>query len=275
MEKSFYEKYAIDVGENEPVKFVPMGNICIQNSGENAHLLTFGLGPCAGVAITITDDKEQCYRLLGHIDMGELMGKIEDLGEKIQYLKNQVGVEGTHVDIMLASSESFRNTSHFSEKEIKLLQTILESLKEYHITLKDIKHSYDSQIQISPNGDIKTYNDSRQRIHHEKMRGEYLKKVGGFIDRKLNVYVVPEYGAYMSDTGLGIETTSKEKMEMEIEKMKKKFSQYGEYDIQLKQSFNNPLVYAYYVKNYKDTSIHHYGRIPGCVIAKSKTDFER
>ena len=71
--KDYNTRMAINVPEDESVTMVNMWDCKIIDGTTKDHLLTYGLGPCVGVAIVIKSNNWKITRLLAHIDMGECL----------------------------------------------------------------------------------------------------------------------------------------------------------------------------------------------------------
>lgn len=268
MTKDYDSKMAIGVG-NDSVRSVHMGDICT-STNETNHLLTYGLGPCVGVAIVIKSGENNVVRLLAHMDMGQIIGQsFSNLKDTIRRLKYNMNGPVKQINISLVTTQSYQNMHNLNDKETELLAILLSEFQQFGITINDINFVYSSQVQISPNGIISTYTEQQLKDHKKNMLMSDLQSFGGYVHPELNIYIT-NYGAYMSNCSLNTNSSDEEK-KFELEKDYWQRYIADGYELVIAPSFNNPDCLAIYVSNWNDTSIHKYGTIPGCIQAKSKS----
>lgn len=275
MTKNYNSKMAIGVGD-ALVKFVGMGGIHL-SINENNHLLTYGLGPCVGVAIVAKSGESDVTRLLAHIDMGQIVGaSFENLKDNIRRLKNSISSSIKEINISLVTTQSYSNMNNLNDRETELLAILLKEFKQFGISINDIEFSYSSQVQISPKGEISTYTEQELEQHKKDFLLSDLRAFSGYVHSELNVYIT-SYGAYMGNCSLDTDSTEEEK-QAELSKCYwQKYVANG-YKLVVAPSFNNPNHLAVYVNNWNDSNIHKYGTIPGCTqvtIDRNISSFKR
>ncbi len=267
MAKDIYSKKAIGV-LNDDVKMVHMGSVVVSNDG-NEHLLTFGLGPCVGVAVVIKEVDEKVTRLLAHIDMGQMRGvSFDEFNNELQRLKRSIVGKVQDINISLVSTESYTNMDYLNDRETMLLAIVLKNVDEYNIKLNDINFERRSQVQISPNGTISTYTEEEIKKHRNNDREEDLTSFGGYVDAVLNIYIT-KYGAFMCNSSLGHDS-SEEEIKAYVDKYYQRSLDAG-YEIVFAPSFEDPECLAAYVKNWEDPAIRQNGHLVGCLKASRET----
>ncbi len=266
MTKDYNSKMAIGVG-NDSVRYVSMRSICT-STNETNHLLTYGLGPCVGVAIVIKSGENNVVRLLAHMDMGQIIGKsFSNLKNTIRRLMNNMDGPAKQINISLVTTQSYQNIHNLNDKETELLAILLTEFQQLDIAINDINFVYSSQVQISPNGIISTYTEQQLEEHKKNILRSDLQSFGGYVHPVLNIYIT-NYGAYMGNCSLNTNSSDEEKKSKLREDYWQRYITDG-YELVIGPSFNNPDCLAIYVSNWNDTSIHKYGTIPGCLKAKS------
>lgn len=97
-----------------------MGEQKYTNDNKN-YLLTIGLGPCTGIAISVKCDNE-VFRFLAHVDMGEIMGTITDFQDKVDKFNKNIGERKVEsIEVKFVSSESYSDMKKLSDKEKRLI----------------------------------------------------------------------------------------------------------------------------------------------------------
>ena len=128
--KDYNTRMAINVPEDESVTMVNMWDCKIIDGTTKDHLLTYGLGPCVGVAIVIKSNNWKITRLLAHIDMGECLGiSIESLSWYIKKMKNNVSGGISSVEVSLTSTQSYLDLKNLNENEKELINVISTEFK--------------------------------------------------------------------------------------------------------------------------------------------------
>lgn len=260
--KDYNTKMALNIGDDE-VKMVTMGNYSILIDGKK-HLLTYGLGPCVGLAIVIKEKDGSIIRFLSHIDMGQIIEiTFNQLQDILIQLKKIIANQIQDIKISLISTQSYTNMSCLNEKETKLLSILLREFEQFGIKLENIKFDYSSQVQISPSGNISVYTEEELNEHKKNMLQDDLNSFGGYIHPDLNIYIT-NYGAYMGNCSLSINSNEEEKQK-ELSKNYWQDFISKDYKLVIEPSFNNPDCLAIYVSNWNDLNIQKYGTIPGCL----------
>ena len=271
--RDFNTRMAINIPEDETVKMVSMGMCTIVEGDSKEHLLTYGLGPCVGIAIVIRNHDEKVIRLLAHVDMGQIMGvSFDNLRFDFRRIKNIIGTDVESVEISLSSTQSFQNPLFLNESETTLLDILLDEFQEYGIGINDIKLNNSSQVQISPDGVISNYSEQEVERHRNNMLASALSEFGGYIHQELNIYIT-NFGAWMGNCSLGKECSAEE-MEEELQKRYwQEFVQKG-YQLVIAQSFSDPQCQAVYVSNWREVINPKWNVVEGCVRARSmSSDF--
>ena len=269
--KDYNTRVAINVPEDENVKMVSMGNCTILDKGSKEHLLTYGLGPCVGVSVVIRNRDKKIFRLLAHVDMGQIIGvSFESLQSYFRRMKNSVSNGIESVEISLSSTQSFLDINSLNDKETKLLAIILREFQEYGINIENIKFNYSSQVQISPKGVISNYSEYELEQHRQYMMESSLSEYGGYVHPSLNIYIT-NFGAWMGNCLLGLDCSNEETRKELLGRYWQEYISKG-YNLVVAPSFNNPQCQAVYVSNWQEKVDSKYGVVIGCPQAKQQRD---
>ena len=261
----------VGIPANDDVINVEMGTCKIVDDNKT-HLITYGLGPCVGVAVVIKTDDEKVIRLLAHLDIGETIGlDFRSFRDYLSTLKQKCANRVKDIEIQLVSSVSFiRYFLHnkLTLKEEKLLVIILSAFKEYNIGFNDLKINRDpsvTQVQISPSGAIRRVSEKVRGIEYNNLEPtfEYEKEIIPKTDvNNIDGLFVTKYGAFMSNLSLSINCAEEEKQEKLSEDCWQKYIKKG-YKLNVAPSIINENEMAVYLENWQDFK-DEYGFVPGC-----------
>ena len=265
---------AINVPEDENVKFVSMGDCKIIDGGSKEHLLTYGLSTGVGVSVVIRNQNKKTSRLLAHVDMGQNIGiSFDNLRSYFRRIINGVENDIESIEISLSSTQSFQNLQYLNDKETRLLAIILIEFQEYGINIENIRFNYSSQVQISPKGVITNYSEHELEQHRQYMMESSLSEYGGYVHPNLNIYIT-NFGAWMSNClSLDLDASNEEKQKELLERYWQEYISKG-YNLVVAPSFNNPECQAVYVSNWQEKVDPEYGVVIGCPKAKRHDLFD-
>lgn len=270
--KDYNTRMAINVPDDETVKMVSMGMCTIIEGDSNEHLLTYGLGPCVGVAIVIKNHDRKLSRLLAHVDMGQIIGiSFDNLRFYFKRIINGMENDIESIEISLSSTQSFQNMNFLKGNETRLLAIILKEFEKCGISISNIKFNYSSQVQISPDGVISNYSKHELEQHRVNMMASALNEFGGYVHPELNIYIT-DFGAWMSNCSLEKECSEEEKGRKLSEKYWQEYTQKG-YNLVIAPSFNDPQCQAVYVSNWQEVIDPKWKVVVGCPKARTTNSF--
>ena len=263
----------VGIPDNEDVINVEMGTCIILDDENKTHLITYGLGPCVGVAIVIKTEEGKIMRLLAHLDMGQTIGlNFQSFKSYLSRLKQKCVSKVENIEIQLVSSVSFIRLftqKRLTSNEKQLLQIIINEFKEYNIRFEDLminRNSSVSQVQISPSGKITCISDDMRRQYDYFFE---TRIIPNFDVNEMDGLYVTKYGAYMGNSSLQLNCNEQEKTQALSSNYWQEYIKRG-YKLNIAPSFNNENCMAVYLENWQEIK-GDYGIVPGCI----QNDFER
>lgn len=146
--------FDINVAEFGNTIEVDMGECKFLDSDSKDVLFTKGLGPCVGVSVVIKTIDGKVYRLLAHVIMEDKEKEsFEELKACSKQMTKRINTNIESIVISFTTTGSYRDFSHLSSDELKLLKIVLDV---FDIDYKKIHFNYKSQVIITPDGSIST-----------------------------------------------------------------------------------------------------------------------